>query len=191
MSEADLSNKYTPRLLKLYREKIIFEFKEKFGYKNNLSVPKLIKIVVSMGVGEAISDRKILDKAAEELALITGQKAKICCSRKAISNFKLRKDMPIGCCVTLRKNMMYDFLDRLITTAVPRIRDFRGFSPNSFDGNGNYTFGLSEQNIFPEVDLDKVSRTQGMNISIHTNAKNDKEGRDLLKAFGFPFRGSN
>lgn len=191
MSETNLSNKYIPRLLKLYREKIVFELKEKFGYKNNLSAPKLMKIVVSMGVGEAISDRKILDKAAEELALITGQKAKVCCARKAISNFKLRQGVAIGCCVTLRKNMMYDFLDRLITTAVPRIRDFRGFSPHSFDGKGNYTFGLSEQNIFPEVDLDKVSRTQGMNISIHTNAKDDEEGRELLKAFGFPFRGGN
>jgi len=188
MSETNIKEKYTPRLLRIYRENVVPEFKEKFGYKNSLAVPRLIKISVSMGVGDAISDRKVLEKTSEELAFITGQKAKISCARKAISNFKLRKGMPIGCYVTLRKDMMYDFLDRLITAAIPRIRDFRGFPSNSFDGRGNYNFGLSEQNIFPEVDLDKVSRTQGMNISIHTSAKDDQQARALLEAFGFPFR---
>jgi len=188
MSEANLKEKYTPRLLIAYRKDIVIALKEKFGYKNILSVPRILKIVVNMGVGEASSDSKIIEKSAEELATITGQKAKICRARKPISNFKLRKDAPIGCCVTLRKSMMYEFLDRLISIAMPRIRDFRGFSSNSFDGRGNYTFGLSEQNIFPEINLDKMTKTQGMNITIHTSASTDKEAKELLVLFGFPFR---
>ncbi len=188
MSEANLKEKLKPRLLTMYREEIVPKLKEKLQLKNDLAVPRLIKIVVNMGVGAASSDSKILETVAKELAVITGQKAKICRSRKAISNFKLREGQAIGCCVTLRKNMMYEFLDRLITVAMPRIRDFRGFSPNSFDGKGNYAFGLLEQGIFPEVNLDKVSRTQGMNVCINTSAKSDEGARELLRAFGFPFR---
>lgn len=180
--------KYIPRLLKVYREEIIPKMKDKFGYKNYLAVPRLLKIVINMGVGSASSDSKIIEQVSEELALITGQKAKICKARKPISNFKIRKGMSIGCCVTLRKYRMYEFLDRLITTAIPRIRDFRGFSANSFDGKGNYTFGLLEQSIFTEVNVDKISKTQGMNISIETSANKDEEARELFKFFGFPFR---
>jgi large subunit ribosomal protein L5 len=188
MSTADLKEKYIPRLLKLYREEIISKMKEKFDYKNDLAVPRLVKIVVNMGIGEATQDSKLIEKASQELAVITGQKPKVCRARKAISNFKLKKGMPIGCCVTLRRYRMYEFLDRLITVAIPRIRDFRGFSPNSFDGRGNYSFGLSEQTVFAEIDLDKVSRTQGMNISIHTTARTDEEAREFLRLFGFPFK---
>ncbi len=188
MSESNLKDKYTPRFLKLYKETIVPQLMKKFDYKNPLATPKLIKIVVNMGIGEATSDAKIVEKAAQELGAITGQKPKICRSRKPISNFKLRKGQAIGCCVTLRKSMMYEFLDRLITVASPRIRDFRGFAGNAFDGRGNYTFGLSEQGIFPEINLDKVSKTQGMNITINTSAQTDEEAKELLRAFGFPFR---
>ena len=189
MSEASLNKeKYIPGFFKLYRETIIPALKEKLGYKNSLAIPRIIKISINMGVGEAASDSKIAEKAAEELGLISGQKAKVCRARKPISNFKLKKDAPIGCCVTLRRKMMYDFFERLITAAAPRIRDFRGFPANSFDGHGNYTFGLLEQTIFPEVNLDKVTRAQGMNITINTSAKTDAEAKELLIAFGFPFR---
>ena len=188
MSEANLEKKYVPRLLAIYKEEIVPQLKDKLNFKNELAVPRLIKIVVNMGVGEATSDSKIIEKAAEELGMITGQKAKICRSRKAISNFKLRAGQAIGCCVTLRRNMMYEFLDRLITVAIPRIRDFRGFSSKSFDQRGNYTFGLSEQDIFPEINLDKIGRTQGMNICINTSSTNDEGARELLKSFKFPFR---
>ena len=188
MSEANLEKKYVPRLLTMYREEITPQLKDKLKCSNDLAVPRLIKIVVNMGVGAAITDSKIIEKAAEELGIITGQKAKICRSCKPISNFKLREGQAIGCCVTLRKNMMYEFLDRLITIASPRIRDFRGFPVKSFDGRGNYTFGLSEQGIFPEINLDRVGRTQGMNISINTSSINDEGARELLKSFGFPFR---
>jgi len=185
----DSKEKYIPRFLTLYRDTIVSQLKQARGYKNDLVVPRVLKIVINMGIGEATSDSKIAEKAASELGLIAGQKAKVCRARKPISNFKLRKGQPIGCCVTLRKARMYEFLDRLITVAIPRIRDFRGLPANSFDGKGNYTFGLSEQSIFPEVDLDRISRAQGMNISINTSAKTDEEGKELLKAFGFPFRG--
>lgn len=179
---------YIPELLNIYRQDIIPKMKEKYGYRNNFAVPQLVKIVINMGIGAATSDVKLVDKASEELALITGQKPKICRSRKPISNFKLKGGLPIGCCVTMRRYRMYEFLHRFISVSVPRIRDFRGFSPNSFDGRGNYTLGLTEQNIFTEVNIDKITRTQGMNISIQTNAKTDEEARDLLKFFGFPFR---
>jgi len=188
MQEADLKEKYIPRLLKLYREEIIPKMMEKFSYKNKMAAPRLIKIVVSMGIGEATSNPSLVEKHAQELALITGQKPKITRARKAISNFKLKKGMPIGCCVTLRRYRMYEFLDRLIVAAIPRIRDFRGLSLNSFDGRGNYSFGVSEQTIFPEISLDKVDRTQGMNITICTSAKTDEEAFWLLKFFGFPFK---
>lgn len=184
-----MSDRYVPRLLKLYQEEIVPKMKEEFGYKNNLAVPRLIKIAVNMGVGgEATSDLKIIEKVSLELAQISGQKAKITRARKPISNFKLKKGVAIGCCVTLRRYRMYEFLDRLITAAIPRIRDFRGFSLDSFDGGGGYTFGLTEQNVFPEINLDKVVRTQGMNITIHTGAKSNEETRLLLNLFGFPFR---
>jgi large subunit ribosomal protein L5 len=188
MPTADLKEKYIPRLLKLYRQDIIAKMREKFNYKNNLAVPRLKKIVINMGVGEATSDPKVTEKACEELAIIVGQKPKVCRARKAISNFKLKKGVAIGCCTTLRRYRMYEFLDRLIVTAIPRIRDFRGLPPNSFDGRGSYTFGLSEQSVFPELEMDKLTKTQGMNITIHSSAKSDEEARELLKLFGFPFR---
>lgn len=188
MPAADINEKYVPRLLTLYRNEIIPKMKDKFKYTNNLAVPRLIKIVINMGVGIATTDAKLIESAAEQLAQITGQKAKICRARKPISNFKLKENVPIGCCVTLRKARMYEFLDRLITVAAPRIRDFRGFSPRSFDGKGNYTMGLLEQNIFTEINLDKVTRAQGMNITFQTNAISDEEAKELLKLFGFPFR---
>ncbi len=182
------NQKYSPGFVKLYRETIVPALREKIGYKNALAVPRLVKISLNMGIGEAVTDSKIAEVAAEELGKICGQKPKICRSRKPISNFKLKKGVPVGCCVTLRKAMMYDFFERLIAAAIPRIRDFRGFGPNSFDGKGNYTFGLTEQTIFPEINLDKVTRTQGMNITIHTSANTDDEARELMRAFGFPFR---
>lgn len=182
------TDRYVPNLLRLYRQEVVPKMIQIFGYKNPLAVPKLIKITVNMGVKEATTDPKLTEKAAEELALITGQKAKICRARKAISNFKLKKGMPIGCCVTLRGYRMYEFLERLIVVAIPRIRDFRGLSPNSFDGNGNYNFGITEQNVFAELEADKISRTQGMNITIHTSAKTDKEAKELLSLLGFPFK---
>ncbi len=180
--------RYIPNLLRLYRERVIPQMQDKFGYPNPLAVPRLIKIVANMGIKEATTDPKLTEKAAEELALITGQRPKICRARKAISNFKLKKGMPIGCCVTLRRYRMYEFLERLIVVAIPRIRDFRGFSPHSFDGRGSYTFGLSEQNVFAELELDKISRTQGMNITLQTNAQTDQEAKELLSLLGFPFR---
>ena len=188
MPESNLEKKYLPRLLEEYRNVIRPQLQKEGKYGNVHATPKLIKIVVNMGLGVATSDSKIADKAAEELTIITGQKAKICRSRKPISNFKLREGQAIGCCVTLRKNIMYEFFDRLISIAMPRIRDFRGLSPNSFDGQGNYTFGLTEQSIFPELNLDRITRTQGMNITIHTSAKTDEQARSLFKAFGFPFK---
>ena len=180
--------KYIPRLLQEYRATIVPALKEKFGIANLMAVPRLNKIVINMGIGEGINDAKLVDAAAAELAIITGQKAKICRSKKAISNFKLRKGLPIGCCVTMRGARMYEFLDRLITVAIPRIRDFRGFSAHSFDGAGNYNFGLLEQNVFPEITSDKITRTQGMNITIRTTAKTNEQGKELLLLFGFPFR---
>src|SRR3989338_2237973 len=164
-----------PRLLERYRNQIIPEMKKMMGYTSSMQVPKLEKIVVNMGVGQAAHDIKILDKAMEELASITGQKPVACRAKKAISNFKIRKGLPIGCKVTLRKIMMYEFIDRLINVALPRIRDFRGFPDDSFDADGNYSLGITEQSIFPEIDVDKVTKVQGMNITIATNAKSSKE----------------
>jgi large subunit ribosomal protein L5 len=184
----DKKEKYTPRLLSEYRSDVAIKLREKFSYKNIMAVPRVEKITVNMGVNAAIEDQKALEAASADLAIITGQKPKITRSRKAISNFKLRKGLAIGCCVTLRGHRMYEFLDRMITVAFPRIRDFRGFSTHGFDGRGNYTFGLQEQTVFAEVASDRVTRTQGMNISITTSAKNDEEGRELLKLMGFPFR---
>lgn len=180
--------KYVPRLKQLYREKIIPEMMKEFNLKNPMEVPKIEKIVVNMGVGEASQDAKYLDEAIETLSVITGQKPQVRRARKSIAGFKIRKGMPVGVKVTLRGDRMYEFLDRLISIALPRVRDFRGLSPNSFDGRGNYTFGVSDQLTFPEVDVDKVSHQLGMDITIVTTAEDDDLARALLEKFGFPFK---
>lgn len=176
------------RLQQRYTSEILPRLAEQLGRTNPHALPKLQKIVVSMGVGKAIQDQKILDEAAETLAVITGQKPVITRSRRSISQFKLRAGMPIGCAVTLRGRRMYEFLDRLITLVLPRVRDFRGLNPNAFDGNGNYSLGLNEQMVFPEINADKVKHVQGMNIAIVTSTRSDEEGRMLLREFGMPFR---
>jgi large subunit ribosomal protein L5 len=176
------------RLEAYYLKEVVPALIAELGYTNRMQVPKLEKIVVNMGVGEAIQNAKILDKAAEELALITGQKPVITKAKRSIATFKLRQGMPIGCCVTLRKDIMYEFFDRLVNAAIPRIRDFRGIAPNSFDGRGNFAMGLQEQLIFPEIDYDKVDKVRGMNIVIVTSANTDEEGRKLLKLMGVPFK---
>ena len=176
------------RLLSKYRSEILPRLSKELGRENPHALPKLTKIVVSMGVGKAIADSKVLDEAAEYLGVITGQKPVITKSRKSISQFKLREGMPVGCAVTLRGQRMYEFLDRLITLVLPRVRDFRGLNPKAFDGKGNYSLGLSEQMVFPEVNADKVKTVQGMNIAIVTTARSDDEGRLLLREFGMPFR---
>lgn len=178
---------YTPRLQKVYQESVSSLQKE-LGLKNPMEVPRIEKIVVNIGQGDAASNSKILDGAVKDLEAITGQKALRTKSRMSIASFKLRKGVAIGCCVTLRRAKMYEFLDRLVNVATPRIRDFRGFSAKSFDGRGNYTLGLKEQIIFPEIDYDKVDRVRGMGIVIVTNAKNDVEAKALLEKFNFPFR---
>lgn len=178
----------TARLKKLYLEKLKSELKSKHGYANDMQIPRLTKIVVNMGVGENAQDSKKIQPAVAALAAITGQKPLITKSRKAIAAFKLREDLPIGCKVTLRGERMYEFLDRLVTIALPRIRDFRGISDRSFDGNGNYTFGLKETIIFPEINFDKVETAQGMDITICTTAKTDEEAKSLLDGFKMPFR---
>lgn len=178
---------YTPRLKERYSAEIISALTEKFGYKSVMMVPKLQKIVLSQGMGDAVSDKKIIDSALEDLTRIAGQKAVSTMSKKDISNFKLRKGMPIGTKVTLRGDKMYEFLDRLLSIALPRTRDFRGVSPKGFDGRGNYNMGIKEHIIFPEIDIDKVNRILGMDITVVTSAKTDEEGKALLDAFGFPF----
>lgn len=179
----------TPRLLERYRKEITPLMMQTFSLKNQLAIPRLEKIVVNMGVGEAITEIKILEKAMEELALITGQKPILRRAKKAISNFKIKKGQPIGCKVTLRRRIMYEFMDRLINVAMPRIRDFRGVSLNSFDEKGNFTLGLTEQSIFPEIDYDKISRAQGMDVTfVIKNAKSKEEAEELLRLFGMPFR---
>jgi large subunit ribosomal protein L5 len=177
-----------PRLKERYQKELIKELIKEFKYKNVMEVPRLEKIVINMGLGEAINNIKILDSAIEELSVITGQRPIATKARKSISNFKLREGMPIGCKVTLRKNKMYEFFDRLVNIALPRVRDFKGVSGKSFDGRGNYTMGIREQIIFPEIDYDKIDKTRGMNIIIVTTAKNDEEGKSLLKYLGMPFR---
>ncbi|MCX7607007.1 MAG: 50S ribosomal protein L5 [Bacteroidia bacterium] len=179
---------YTPNLYRLYKEKIVPSLKEKLGYRNIMQVPRLEKIVVSRGVGGAVSDKKLLEQAVEELKLITGQKPVIALSRKDVAGFKLRRRMPIGVKVTLRGVRMYEFLERLIHAAIPRTRDFRGISPTGFDGRGNYTLGIREQLIFPEIDIDKVYKIAGMDITFVTTARSDQEAFELLKALGLPFR---
>jgi large subunit ribosomal protein L5 len=185
--KSEPQEKITPRLLERWRKEIVPALMKRFGYKNVMQVPRLEKISVNVGVGDAVQDPKILDGIVNELSIITGQRPTITRARKSISNFKLREGMPIGVRVTLRRAFMYEFLDRFINTAVPRIRDFRGVNDRSFDGRGNYTVGIKEQIIFPEIDVDKVSRIYGMDITIVTSAKNDEEAFELLKSFGLPF----
>ena len=182
------ANGYTPRLRKHYDEVVRPKLIEEFGYKNLMQVPTIEKIVLNMGVGESTGDSKKASVAAEDLALIAGQKPVITKARKAISQFKLRENMPIGCKVTLRKARMYEFLDRLVTIALPRVRDFRGLNPKSFDGRGNYALGIKEHIVFPEINYDKAESMWGMDIVVATTAKTDDEARALLKHFNFPFR---
>ena len=188
MTEVQQTEKVTPRLKDKYREEIRASLQEQFQYGNVMQVPGLVKVVVNMGVGEAAKDSKIIDGAVADLTAITGQKPMVTKARKSIAQFKLREGMPIGTHATLRGDRMWEFLDRLVTLALPRIRDFRGLSDRQFDGNGNYTFGLSEQTVFHEIDQDKIDRVRGMDITVVTTAKNDDEGRALLKALGFPFK---
>ena len=177
-----------PRLKELYHKELVPRLMKDFNYKSVMQVPKLEKIVINMGLGEAIQNVKILDSAVVELATIAGQKAVITKAKKSIASFKLRQGMPIGCMVTLRKDRMYEFLDRLVNVAIPRIRDFKGVSGKAFDGAGNYSLGVKEQLIFPEINYDKVDKIKGMNITIVTSAKNDEQGKALLKLLGMPFR---
>ncbi len=182
-----MADDYTPRLKQRYRETIAQAMKDKFGYANDLQIPRLEKIVLNMGVGEASQDKKKVQVAAEEMELIAGQKPVITKAKKSIAQFKLREGMPIGCKVTLRRDRMYEFLDRLVTIAMPRIRDFRGLNPRSFDGHGNYAMGLKEQIVFPEISYDRIEKVRGMDIIVTTTAKTDEEARELLRLFGFPF----
>ena len=177
-----------PRLKVRYREEIMSGLREQFEYSNVMQIPGLVKIVVNMGVGEAARDSKLIEGAIKDLTLITGQKPQVTKARKSIAQFKLREGMPIGCRVSLRGARMWEFLDRLLSTALPRIRDFRGLNPGQFDGNGNYTFGLNEQSMFHEIDQDAIDRVRGMDITVVTTAKTDDEGRALLKALGFPYK---
>jgi len=176
------------RLQELYRDKIVPELTAKFGYKTVMQVPRITKITLNMGVGEAVNDKKNIDAAVADMTRIAGQKPVVTKTRKAIANFKVRQGLPIGCMVTLRGERMYEFLDRLVTIAFPRMRDFRGVSGRAFDGRGNYSIGLKEQIIFPEIEYDKIDKLRGMNISITTTARSDEEAKALLSAFRFPFR---
>lgn len=176
------------RLQDFYRETVVKQLNEQFGYKNPMQVPKLSKITINMGVGEAIGDRKIIEHAVSDMVKIAGQKPVVTLARKSVAGFKIREGWPIGCKVTLRSERMYEFLDRLVNIAIPRIRDFRGFSAKGFDGRGNYNVGVKEQIIFPEIDYDKIDALRGMDICFTTTAKTDEEGRALLAAFHFPFR---
>ena len=179
---------YVTRLKKEYNERVIDALKEEFGYKNIMQVPKLEKIVVSRGVGAAVADKKLIDHAVEELTNITGQKSVATMSKKDVASFKLRKGMPIGCKVTLRGERMYEFLDRLVTSALPRVRDFQGIKATGFDGRGNYNLGVTEQIIFPEINIDKINRINGMDITFVTSAQTDKEAKSLLTQLGLPFK---
>lgn len=177
-----------PRLKVRYREEIVPALRKQYAYANVMQVPGLVKIVVNMGVGEAARDSKLIEGAIRDLTAITGQKPQVTKARKSIAQFKLREGMPIGCHVTLRGDRMWEFLDRLLSVALPRIRDFRGLNPGQFDGNGNYTFGLNEQSMFHEIDQDRIDRVRGMDITVVTTARTDDEGRALLKALGFPYK---
>ena len=179
---------YTPRLQEKYRNEIVAALTERMGYKNIMQVPKLEKICLNQGVGEATADKKLVDVAVDEMTRISGQKSVATLSKKDISNFKLRKGMPIGARVTLRGDKMYEFLDRFITSSLPRVRDFRGINPKGFDGRGNYNLGIKEQIIFPEIDIDKVNKITGMDITFVTSSSNDEEAMSLLTEFGLPFK---
>lgn len=176
------------RLAELYKKDIAPKLKQELGLKNVMEVPRITKITLNMGVGEALADKKVLDHAVKDMTLIAGQKPVVTKAKKSIAGFKVRDGWPIGCKVTLRSDRMYEFLDRLVSISIPRIRDFRGISPKSFDGRGNFAMGVNEQIIFPEIDYDKIDALRGMDIVITTSAKNDDEGRALLKAFSFPFK---
>ncbi|HMN05752.1 MAG TPA: 50S ribosomal protein L5 [Flavobacteriales bacterium] len=178
---------YAPRLRAKYRDEVVPQLQKEFNYKSSMQVPRIVKIALNQGLGDAVGDKKIVDQAVEEMSQITGQRAQATLSRKDISNFKLRKGMPIGARVTLRGERMYEFLDRLIAVSLPRTRDFHGVKATGFDGRGNFTFGIKEQIIFPEIDIDKTPRIHGMDITVVTTAKTDAEAKALLKAFGFPF----
>ena len=179
---------YIPRLKQEYKDKVISALTEEFGYKNVMQVPKLQKIVISKGVGAAVADKKLIDHAVDEITKISGQKAVATISKKDVASFKLRKGMPIGAKVTLRGERMYEFLDRFVTSALPRVRDFSGIKANGFDGRGNYNLGITEQIIFPEIDIDKVNKISGMDISFVTSAETDKEAKSLLTELGLPFK---
>ena len=176
------------RLQEKYRDELVPQIKEKLGLENIMEVPRITKITLNMGVGEAVADRKVLDNAIEDMEKISGQKAVKTLARKSVAGFKIRDGYPIGCKVTLRRERMYEFLDRLVNIAIPRIRDFRGLNPKSFDGRGNYSMGVQEQIIFPEINYDQIDAVRGLDITISTTARNDKEGRALLEAFNFPFK---
>ncbi|MBU2038890.1 MULTISPECIES: 50S ribosomal protein L5 [Oceanospirillaceae] len=176
------------RLQELYKNEVVAKLQEEFGYKNIMEVPKVTKITLNMGVGEALGDKKLLDNAVAEMEAISGQKVVVTKARKSVAAFKLREGWPIGCKVTLRRERMWEFMDRLIDVALPRVRDFRGINPKSFDGRGNYSMGVKEQIIFPEIEYDKVDKVRGMDVTITTTAKTNEEGRALLKALQFPFR---
>ncbi len=177
------------RLKQFYRESVVKDLTEKFGYKSVMEVPKLEKITINMGVGDAVADKKVMEHAVGDMEKIAGQKAIVTKAKKSVAAFKIRDDYPVGCKVTLRRERMYEFFDRLVTVAIPRERDFRGLSAKSFDGRGNYNMGVKEQIIFPEIDYDKIDKLRGMNITITTTAKTDEEAKALLSAFNFPFRG--
>ena len=182
-----MADAYVARLKKDYDERIAPAMTERFGYKNRMEVPKLEKIVINMGVGEATQDKKKVEQAAAEMQAIAGQKPVVTKAKKSIAQFKLREGMPIGCKVTLRRERMYEFLDRLVTVALPRVRDFRGLNPKSFDGRGNFAMGLKEQIVFPEINYDQIDKVRGMDIIVTTTAKTDEEARELLRLFNFPF----
>jgi large subunit ribosomal protein L5 len=183
-----MADKYIPRLKTQYKEKVSKALQDEFQYKSVMQIPSVEKIIVSAGVGEALTNKKLLDSTVKELSQITGQKAVKTKAKKSVANFKLRDGQEIGAMVTLRGNYMYEFLDRLINVALPRVKDFRGVKPNAFDGNGNYSMGVTEQIIFPEIDYDKIERVAGLNIAIVTSAKTDKEAKSLLAALGMPFK---
>jgi len=182
-----MADKYTPRMKSIYDDRIVKAMTEKFGYENALEVPRIEKIVLNMGVGEATQDKKKVEQASSEMELIAGQKPVVTKAKKSIAQFKLREGMAIGCKVTLRRERMYEFLDRFITIALPRVRDFRGLNPKSFDGRGNYACGIKEQIVFPEINYDRIDKVRGLDVIVTTTAKTDDEARELLRLFGFPF----
>jgi len=188
MTQTEVSAAVTPRLKQRYADEIKGQLFTQFGYENVMQVPGVVKVVVNMGVGDAAKDAKLIEGAIKDLSAITGQKPLVTKARKSIAQFKLREGMPIGAHTTLRGDRMWEFLDRLVSVGLPRIRDFRGLSPKQFDGNGNYTFGLAEQSVFHEIDVDSIDRPRGMDITVVTSATNDDEGRALLRALGFPFK---